>query len=161
MSIFQTGHLGRHPGHPAREFSNKPRSAVDNSNSSYLKGIENIIQWEQICGPYNQQRISIWNSKNCFFFFILSSPFSCEFTHQHRAELWEATPWNYIYTPRGSDHPFSEVETQWPKHCFKSIRKGRVMSRSSSTSQKCTQKTWMGMLRVVAEVCNDHQQENR
>lgn len=99
--------------------------------------------------------------RTAFFFFILSSPFSCEFTHQHRAGLWEATPWNYIYTPRGSDHPFSEVETQWPKHCFKSIRKGLVMSKSSSTSQKCTQKTWMGMLNVITEIWNDHQQENR
>ena len=70
-----------HPGHPAREFLNNPKGVVDNSNSSYLKEIENITEWEQICGSYNPQRISMQNSKNRFFFFILSSPFSCEFSH--------------------------------------------------------------------------------
>ena len=58
-----------HPIHPAKEFLNNPKGVVDNSNSSYLKEIENTTEWEQMCGSYNPQRISMQNSKNRFFFF--------------------------------------------------------------------------------------------
>lgn len=58
----------RRPGHPAKGPLNSPKGAVANSSSSYHKETESIIGWEQICGSYNQQRISIRNFKNCFFF---------------------------------------------------------------------------------------------